>query len=247
MQMLQPVGEVDDDDLEAAYAYPAERTWSRLNFVTSLDGATTDAGGRSDGLSGAGDRRVFALLRSLADVIVVGAGTARAEGYAPVRPHEVDSELRDRLGLAPLPPLAVVSRGLDLPDDLLATTDRQAAPTLVVTSAAAPEQRRAHVRERADVLVCGEEEVDHHEVREQLAARGLRRILCEGGPSLAGAMAAAGTLDELCLTLGPVLVAGNSPRVTTGPVIDPAVAMRPVHAIADGDHLLLRYVRAGAR
>ncbi|MBA2509027.1 MAG: dihydrofolate reductase family protein, partial [Nocardioidaceae bacterium] len=77
--MLQSAGDLTDDDLEAAYAYPSEGSWSRLNFVASLDGATADGTGRSDGLSAPGDRRVFALLRSLADVIVVGAGTARAE------------------------------------------------------------------------------------------------------------------------------------------------------------------------
>ncbi len=245
MRMLQPVGELADDDLETAYAYPAERTWSRLNFVATLDGATADQTGRSDGLSAPGDQRVFALLRSLADVIVVGAGTARTEGYAPVRPHEVDTALRHRLGLAPLPPLAVVSRSLDLPDDLLGGVE-PGADTLVITCATAPAAALSAVRERAEVLVCGADAVDHREAREQLAARGLRRILSEGGPSLAGAMAAVGALDELCLTLSPLVLAGDAGRMATGPLIDPALRLRHAHAIADGDHLLLRYVRVGA-
>lgn len=244
MHMLQPTGDLADDDLEAAYAYPAERTWTRLNFVSSLDGATADASHRSDGLSSAGDRRVFALLRSLADVIVVGAGTARAEGYAPVRPHEVDSGLRARLGLAPLPPIAVVSRGLDLPPVLLPEPHAATARTIVVTSEAAPADRLAAVRAHAEVLVCGGDEVDHRDVRERLAGRGLRRILCEGGPSLAGAMAAAGALDEVCLTVSPLLLAGDADRVTTGPGIVPPSLLRLRHAITDGDHLLLRYVQA---
>jgi len=158
--MLQSSGELDAEDLEAAYAYPAERTWTRLNFVASLDGSTTDARGRAGGLSSKDDQRVFHLLRSMADVIVVGAGTARAEGYARVEPDEVDADLRSRLGLAPLPLIAVVSRSLDLPPDLVAGP-RESATTLVVTCAAAPADRLAAIREHADVLVCGDEGVDH--------------------------------------------------------------------------------------
>lgn len=245
MRMLQPAGELGDDDLETAYAYPAEHTWSRLNVVTSVDGASTDDTGRSRGLSSPGDQRVFALLRSLADVVVVGAGTARAEAYAPVRAHEVDGDLRDRLGLAPLPPLVVVSRGLDLPDLLLAPPEAGSAATLVVTSGAAPYDRLVALRRRGvEVLVCGDHQVDHQALREHLAGRGLRRILCEGGPELAGTLATAGVLDELCLTLGPQLVGGPASRVLTGPPVDPPLPLRLAHALADGDALLLRYVHA---
>lgn len=241
--MLQSAGELTDDDLEAAYAYPSEGSWSRLNFVASLDGATADGTGRSDGLSSPGDQRVFALLRSLADVIVVGAGTARAEAYAPVRSSEVHTALRHQLGLAPLPPLAVVSSSLDLPDELFCG-DEGAAATLVITCEGAPAAALADMRERAEVLVCGADRVDHREAREQLAGRGLRRILTEGGPGLAGALFAAGALDELCLTLSPQVLAGDARRLATGPVIDPAARLRLGHVLTDDDHLLLRYTRA---
>lgn len=241
--MLQSAGDLTDDDLEAAYAYPSEGSWSRLNFVASLDGATADGTGRSDGLSSPGDQRVFALLRSLADVIVVGAGTARAEAYAPVRPSEVDTALRHRLGLAPLPPLAVVSSSLDLPPELF-SGDEGAAATLVITCEDAPAAALTDMRRRAELLVCGRDRVDHQEAREQLAGRGLRRILTEGGPGLAGAMFAAGALDELCLTLSPQVLAGDARRLTTGPVINPAARLQLGHVLADDDHLLLRYTRA---
>ena len=138
--MLQPVGDLSDEDLEAAYAYPLERTWVRLTFVSSLDGAVTDAQGRSDGLSSPADKRLFALLRGLCDVILVGAGTAREEQYAPVRPDEVDQPMRARLGLAPLPSIAVVSNRLDVPESLLSGAG---ARTLVLTSSAAPAGRVA--------------------------------------------------------------------------------------------------------
>ncbi len=247
MQMLQPAGALGDDDLEAAYAYPAERTWTRLNFVVSADGGTTDPGGRADGLSSPGDQRVFHLLRSLADVIVVGAGTARTEGYARVRPGEVDADLRARLGLAPLPPIVVVSRSLDLPADLL-QGPAGTAGTIVATSASAPSDRVAAVRARAEVVVCGEAVVDLGALREELATRGLRRILCEGGPELAGALAAARLLDELCLTVSPLLLAGNGGRLAAGPPVDPPLRLRLASAmVADEDHLLLRYTRAEER
>ena len=246
MRMLQSSGELDPDDLEAAYAYPAERTWTRLNFVASLDGSTTNARGRAGGLSSKDDQRVFHLLRSMADVVVVGAGTARAEGYARVEPDELDADLRSRLGLAPLPPIAVVTCSLDLPADLVAGPPGSAS-TLVVTCAAAPADRLAAVREHADVLVCGDETVDHRAVREELAGRGLRRILCEGGPTLAGAQAAAGVLDEVCLTVRPQLLAGPARRFAAGPLLDPALELRLAHAIVADDDLLLRYVRAEER
>ncbi len=244
MQMLQPAGVLGDDDLEATYAYPAERTWTRLNFVASVDGGTADPTGRADGLTSPGDQRVFHLLRSLADVIVVGAGTARTEGYARVRPGEVDADLRARLGLAPLPPIAVVSRSLELADDLL-DGPAGTAGTLVVTTAAAPPDRLAAVRARAEVLVCGEQAVDLGAFREQLATRGLRRILCEGGPELAGALAAARLLDELCLTVSPLLLAGGARRLAAGPPVEPPLRLRLASAlVSDADHLLLRYTRA---
>lgn len=247
MRMLQSSGELDAEDLEAAYAYPAERTWTRLNFVTSLDGSTTDARGRAGGLSSKDDQRVFHLLRSMADVVVVGAGTARAEGYERVAADEVDADLRSRLGLAPLPPIAVVSRSLDLPADLVAGP-RESATTLVVTCGAAPADRLAAVREHADVLVCGDGGVDQRVLREELAGRGLRRILCEGGPTLAAAQAAAGVLDEVCLTVRPQLLAGPASRFAAGPLLDPALELRLAHAILADDDLLLRYVsRSGDR
>ena len=240
MRMLQSSGELDDEDLEALYAYPAAQTWMRLNVVAGLDGGTADSTGLSSGLSGPGDQRVFALLRSLADVIVVGAGTARVEGYEPVLAGEVDADLRDRHGLTPLPSIAVVSRSLDIPDVLLDAPPE--APTLVVTCSHAPADRLAALRGRADVLVCGEGSVDLVAVREQLAARGLRRILCEGGPALSGAMVRAGVLDELCLTLSPLLLGGAAQGVLTGAELQPPLTMRLASTLTDGDHLLLRYL-----
>jgi len=124
MRLLHPHGpdpdaDVDRDALVGLYAHPGGRTWTRLSFVATADGSTQGGDGRAGSLSTPVDREVFALLRSLSDVILVGAGTARAERYRPVRPHEVDVALRRQLRLGPVPPLAVVSGRLDLPDHLL--------------------------------------------------------------------------------------------------------------------------------
>ena len=120
MPIISPVP--DADGLADAYAYPDGRTWIRANFVSTVDGAARGTDGRSASISPEVDRSVFALLRSLADVILVGAGTARQEGYEPVRPDEVDAELRESLGLAPVPPIALVTASLDLPEALVSGT-----------------------------------------------------------------------------------------------------------------------------
>ncbi len=110
----------DAVDLHAAYAYPDRRPWVRANMVSSADGAVT-LEGRSGGLSGAADREIFALLRSLSDVILVGAGTVRAEHYGPAEPSSAHAEPssehaeeRAGRGAPPAPVIAVVSQRLEL-------------------------------------------------------------------------------------------------------------------------------------
>lgn len=129
--------ELSDDDLAALYEFPAvgDKTWVRAIFISSADGAAEGADGASASLSNPGDRRVFALQRSLRDVVLVGAGTARTEGYRPVQASEVEGGLRRRLGLAPVPAIAVVSRSLSLDVGLLEDAH---ATTIVVTTTECP-------------------------------------------------------------------------------------------------------------
>ena len=144
-------------DLAAAYAYPRE-DWLRINMVASVDGATW-LDGLSGGLSGDGDRRVFGVLRGLADVILAGAATVRAEGYRPARPRPAWAELRR--GRPPTPPIAVVTRRLDLDlDGTLFTDAPPYARTIVITTEAAPEDRRREAAAKAEVIVAGEDRVD---------------------------------------------------------------------------------------
>jgi riboflavin biosynthesis pyrimidine reductase len=231
--------ELSTEDLVELYAYPAEQRWVRANFVTSVDGAAQGPDKRSGSLSDRADQRLFALLRSLADVIVVGAGTARAEGYLPVRPDEVDAAIRADHGLAPTPAIAVVTGSLDLDPVLLGSG---AAPTVVITTNAAPPDRLADVREQADVLVCGEQQVAFADVFDTLAGMGLHRILCEGGPSTMYELCASDTVDELCVTISPMITAGDRLRLAHGPTLEPTRDLQLRHVLEADGSLFLRYV-----
>ena len=236
-------------ELARLYAYPplAGRPWVRANMVSSADGAATVAG-RSAGLSSEGDRQVFSILRSLADVIMVGAGTARAEKYRPMTPDEAWPELRT--GRPPTTPIAVLTRRLDLDlDGPLLTESPDSARTIVLTTGAAPGTAQAAVTKHADLVVTGAETIDPAAAVAALADRGHRRILLEGGPHLLGQVAAAGLLDELCLTVSPLLAGGQAGRILGsgvmggGDIPPDRAALRLAHVIADGGFLLCRYVR----
>ena len=242
MQRLlpQPTADLDEDAIFAAYAYPADRGWVRANMVASVDGAAS-AAGRSAGLSSRPDKRVFRVLRGLADVVLVGAGTVRAEGYAAVLPKETYPERRAAAGQAPTATLAVVSRGLDL--DLGSALFTGSARTLVVTSAMTESARVAQVREVADVVVVGDDEVDLSAAVDALSGRGLRRVLCEGGPGLLRDVAASGRLDELCLTVSPQLRGGDAARVLHGAELAPPVRLELAQVLTEDGDLFLTYRR----
>jgi riboflavin biosynthesis pyrimidine reductase len=205
--------------LAGLYAYPAgealHRPWLRANMVVSVDGAASLAG-RSGGLSGPADRLLFSVLRSLADVILVGAATARAERYRPAAERAIWPVLR--AGRAPTPPIAVVTRELSLdPDSPLIALAPVGSRTIVLTTAAAPDHRRAAVARHADVVVVGQDSLTPAAVIGALAERGYRRVLTEGGPNLLGQFTAAGLLDDLCLTISPLLEGGWAGRILTVP------------------------------
>lgn len=229
----------DQHELAKAYAYPPITPWLRANMVVSLDGAATISG-LSGGLGGAADRRIFLLLRGLADVVIVGAQTVRSEGYGPVRPGPGWDELRQ--GRPDVPPLAIVSRSMDLNLDAPVFT-RAEVRTIILTCAAAPEDRRAAAAERAEVIIAGTEEVDFTTALRELKTRGYERMLCEGGPTLLAEIAAAGLLDELCLTISPILVAGGAMRPLHGTALSRPDRMRLSGSLTDDDFLFLRYMR----
>lgn len=239
MRSIFPDGPSDTVDLAGIYAYP-DRPWLRVNMVASADGGAW-LKGLSKGLSSPGDQRVFSLLRGLADVIVAGARTVRIEGYGPARPRESWKALR--MGRPAAPPIAVITRRLDL--DLggpLFTTLDHPSRTIVITCESAPRDRREEAAKLADVVIAGDDRVDMAEAIAALHARGLTRILCEGGSRLNGQLAAAGLIDELCLTISPILIGGDAARVLNGPSCD--VPLRLAHVLEEDGFLFTRYVRA---
>jgi len=223
------------------YAYPDPmpgRGWVRANMVSSLDGAASGADGRSGSVSGPVDRTVFSVLRSLADVVVVGAGTIRAEGYQAPKPNPAFADRRADAGQLPAPALAIVTRSGRIPADT--GLFQGASPTYVVTTSST-DLTPLHALAGPDhVIVAGDDEVDLVDAISVLASRGLRRVLLEGGPTLLGGALAANRVDELCLTWSPLLVGGDGPRIATGP---PArLTARPAHLIAAEDVLLGRWL-----
>ena len=244
MRMIYPTpgDELDLLALAEVYAYPRE-TWLRANFVTSADGAAyTD--GRSAGLSSPGDKQIFGILRVLADAVLVGAGTARTEEYKPARRRPTLAALR--AGRPATATIAVVTKSLqlDLASPLFTETPPDAR-TIVITCAAAAPGLRAKTAEVAEVIVAGEAEVDLIAALRALDDRGLTRVICEGGPHLLGDLAAAGLLDELCLSISPTLAGPGASRIIAGTPF-PARPMTLTQALtADDGFLYCRYLAEG--
>ena len=236
-----PAGDLDDEALLAAYAFPDTVPWLRMNFVSSLDGAAT-RDGRSAGLGGDADSRVFTLLRRLADVVLVGAGTVRVEKYDEMELDEDAVAWRQRHGFAAQPTFALVSRSLDVDPSSAVFRDAPVRP-IVYTVAAAPAERRQRLANVAEVVDAGDADVALGQVRADLVRRGLGRIHSEGGPSLFGAGIAEGAIDELCLTLAPSLESGDGRRIADAAEAAPT-AFRLATLLKSGDELLLRYVTA---
>ncbi|HJR25022.1 MAG TPA: pyrimidine reductase family protein [Acidimicrobiales bacterium] len=237
--------EVDDvDALIAAEArpLPVGRPWLLVNMIASLDGAVT-VEGRSGQLGRPADRAVFFALRAVGDVVLAGAGTVRAEGYGPVRCTEAQRAARRARGQVDLPPIAVVTRSLQLNLDSPLFRSEDPRP-IVVTCDASPVELRRSVTERADVIVAGEDDVDLPAAMGELAGRGFEVVTCEGGPRLNGDLVAADLVDEWDLTIAPMLVGDTSERSAVGP--RPGAPRGCVlDRVLEGDDLLLgRWLRA---
>lgn len=225
-----------------AYGLPDRATPRiRMNFVMSLDGAVT-LDGRSGGLGDPADRLAMGVLRTLADVVLVGAGTVRAEGYGGLRLRAENRAWRREHGLPEAPRIAIVSSALELDPADAVFAEAEGRP-LVLTHEASDPARRAALAEVAELVDCGVERVEPALVRDALAERGMPQILCEGGPHLFGALLDVDLVDELCLSLSPLLVSGSAGRIAQG-LSQQTRRMHLVHAIPARDLLLLRYARA---
>jgi riboflavin-specific deaminase-like protein len=237
--------EIRPEETEAAYRDLAGlravgRPYVAVNMVMSADGAIA-VEGRTKDLSSDADRRVFHHLRSLADVILVGAQTVRDERYGPPRITDERQAERVARGQAPVPRIAIVSGSLDLDWSAPLFTESRSRP-LVLTTVDADTTEAARV---ADVVVAGERRVD---LAAALASLDAGLVLCEGGPTLNGVLASADLIDELCLTIAGTLVGGAVAAGILGHVQLPGlVPMRLVHALEEDGDLFLRYRRSAVR
>ena len=233
-----------EPDLPRLYAYPDGR-WLRANMVATADGAAS-LNGVTQGISSDTDRRVFALLRTLCDVILVGASTVREEKYKPARPQELWSHLRDG------PAADAADRG-----GQQAARSRPGQPAHHRCPGARPHDRHhpgqrprtaaAELARYAEVIIAGQDTVDLTAAVDALAERGHRRMLAEGGPHLLAQLVEAGLLDELCLTIGPLMAGPGAARIVagtpgTGPVATP-LPLTLAHVLEDDGFLLCRYTR----
>ena len=246
LTVLGSIDSVDDVRLADLYAYPdgLQSCWVRGNMIASLDGGATDDG-KAGGLAGAGDRAVFSLMRHAADVILVGAATVRVENYSGAKLPVAARQDRQHRGQAEVPTIAVVTRSGNLDPNALLFTRTEVPPLILTTSRFHDDVRRrlGSVAEVIDASGREPESVDNATVLKILAERGLYRVLTEGGPLLLGALIEEGLLDELCLTIAPILVGGGSKRIVTG-MGSVHTTMRRTHLLTDDDgYLYSRYVK----
>ena len=241
MRMLYPDAIAVIDPAEAYADMPVTfgRPAVRLNMIVSVDGGTS-WGGVSGALGGPADKELFSVLRSFADVVLVAAGTMRAEGYGPAVLSAALREARLERGQTPVPPIAVVSRSCRLDWEspfFVSATERPLVIT--VTDAAAADRARAAVV--ADVIVAGTGDVDFEHAMHELGARGIGSVLAEGGPTLNGELARAGLLDELCVTLAPRLASGDAKRILAGSTLS-ELGVLALHSVCEqDDYLFFRY------
>ncbi|MEV4628813.1 pyrimidine reductase family protein [Micromonospora sp. NPDC049523] len=261
---------LDDDALAALYGRP-EQPHLRVNFVSSIDGAVA-VNGFSAGLSNGPDKRVFGVLRMLCDALVVGAGTLRQENYGPVRLDERRRAWRRAHGMSEYPTLVVVSGALDLDPRQAAFAQAPVRPVVLTHARSTAPAGLASVADlirvsadTADPFTRFEESseiglvnqvglvdqndridlVDRVDLTAGLAElhrRGHRQLLCEGGPYLFGALTTADLVDEVCLTVAPLLAGAGAGRITAG-TPSPPRGMGLRHLLAAESTLLLRYAR----
>lgn len=247
MRQLHP--SVADVDPVVAYLgaprpAPADRPWVAVGMVASLDGATA-VDGRSGALGGPADRVVFRAVRGIADVILVAAGTVRSEGYGPVRRSDEVRTARVAAGRSPdAPRLAVVTASLDLDAERLAG---DGTPPVVFTTDDADPERRARVAEHAEVRSMGSGRVDLVAALASLRADGTEVVVCEGGPTLNGALVDADLVDEWCVSLAPVIAGGSSARLVDGAAPVPDRPGLELASLLEADGVLFgRWIRPAA-
>ncbi len=198
------------------------RPYVVANFVSSVDGrATVD--GQSRKLSGQADRDLFYALRERADAILVGTHTLAAEQYKRMLPDPARRRRRLRAGRAQEPLVVIVTRGGRLPLEIPLFAEREAE--VIVFSPTAP------VAARLAATVVHAPLIDLPTALAELSRNhGVATLLCEGGPTLLGALLEHRLVDELFLTVAPAVVGGTGPGILAS---GPAAIPGPAHPLPE--------------
>lgn len=224
-----------EDGLDPALAalYPHEPGIVRLSLIAAANGAACGPDGSSRSINGPEDLRVLRTVRRAADVVLVGARTARVERYTDTPVAAAAREARVAAGLSQRPHLAIATYGGELPEGLDPTT------TWIVTTEDSPAARGARGQWRDRLILAGAGRWDPRIAMVSLAARGMRRVLCEGGPELARRLLDADAVDDYCLTRSPLPGDDDAPQVP-----EPTTAFSLAHRIEAGDFTMERWTRA---
>lgn len=243
MRRLYPdPGEADLEQLIPGLALgdraPADRPYTVVNFVASADGRATFDGG-SKALGDDGDLAIFRTLRGCADAVMAGTGTLAAEHYGLLARVPQIVSLRARLGLEPQPLAVTVTRGGTLRNATIPLLDNPAARMVIYSGA---EFVLGDVAADVEVVHIPAERLTMAAVLADLRARhGVRLLLCEGGPTVFGALAAERVADELFLTVDPVLAGGDPVPITHGLELTHPRPLRLEWALEQQGALYLRY------
>jgi riboflavin biosynthesis pyrimidine reductase len=241
MRMLFPipVEAVDPGTVYADVPRNDSRPAVRLNMIVSVDGGTS-WNGVSGALGGPADKALFSVLRSMADVVLVASATMRGEQYGPVVLGSKIQDARRQRGQTPVPPIAVVSRTCQFDWNTPFFTAGSERP-IVLTVSSAAEADRTRAAEVAEVIIAGEDDVDLARAVAELGSRGAKSVLAEGGPTLNGQLARAGLLDELCVTLSPLLASGDAKRIIAGSTLDTLEPLELCSICEEDNYVFLRY------
>jgi riboflavin biosynthesis pyrimidine reductase len=239
MLFPESIAVVDPRTVYADVPHNDLRPSVRLNMIVSVDGGTS-WNGVSGGLGGSADKSLFAALRSLADVVLVASGTMRGEHYGPAVLGSMIQATRQQRGQTPVPKIAVVSRTCQFDWSSSFFTAAVERP-IVITVSSAPEADRTRAAEVAEVIIAGEDDVDLARAIGELGSRGAKSVLAEGGPTLNGELAQAGLLDELCVTLSPLLASGDAKRMIVGSALENLEALDLCSICEEDNYLFLRY------
>ena len=236
---------VNSQTVSSLYDWP-EKVWVKANMVQSLDATVIDSMGTTDDLTNETDKLIFRTLRQLSDVILIGAKTALKNKYEDIKINSTNTLIRKKLKLNPKPRLAIITNRLNLDRNFLKNWKDKEKP--IIYTPKVNENVAKDLINLSEIVFCGQTQVNLKYVKKDLIQRSFKRILCEGGPTLLNSMFQNNLIDELDLTLQVKLTNSSNPlKLAQGPLLKPAVKLKPIQVIQHEKTLLLRYLVHGHR